>query len=42
VREIASARGDLTFVEPRPVELKGIEGEHIVYPLKWEGFVEAS
>jgi class 3 adenylate cyclase len=42
VREIASARGDLTFGEPRPVELKGIEGEHIVYPLKWEGFVEAS
>jgi class 3 adenylate cyclase len=36
VREIASARGDLVFGEPRTVELKGIEGEHVVYPLLWE------
>jgi class 3 adenylate cyclase len=35
VREIASARGDLVFGEPRAVELKGIEGEHLVYPLLW-------
>ncbi len=41
VREIASARGDLTFGEPRKVELKGIEGDHIVYPLMWENFTEA-
>lgn len=41
VREIASARGDLTFGEPRNVTLKGIEGDHLVYPLLWEGFAEA-
>jgi adenylate cyclase len=39
VHEIASARGDLEFGEPRVVTLKGIEGEHVVYPLVWEGFV---
>ena len=42
VREIASARGDLTFGEPRAVALKGIEGEHLVYPLQWEGFAAES
>ena len=26
------------FAEPRVVTLKGIEGEHLVYPLEWEGF----
>ena len=40
VREIASARGDLTFGDPRSVQLKGIEGEHLVYPLLWEGFTD--
>jgi class 3 adenylate cyclase len=40
VREIAGARGDLTFGEPRSVMLKGIEGEHVVYPLLWEEFVD--
>jgi adenylate cyclase len=35
VREIASARGDLVFGEPRAVTLKGIEGEHLVFPLLW-------
>jgi adenylate cyclase len=38
VREIASARGDLKFGEPRAVTLKGIEGEHLVYPLLWEEY----
>jgi adenylate cyclase len=38
VYEIASARGDLEFAPPRTVTLKGIEGEHLVYPLVWEGF----
>ncbi len=38
VREIASARGDLTFGEPRTVQLKGIEGDHVVYPVIWEDF----
>lgn len=40
VREIASARGDLAFGDPRPVLLKGIEGEHLVYPLRWEDFTD--
>ena len=39
VHEIASARGDLRFLAPRVVTLKGLEGEHRVYPLEWEGFV---
>jgi class 3 adenylate cyclase len=39
VHEIASARGDLRFGEPRRVELKGIEGDHTVYPLEWENYV---
>jgi class 3 adenylate cyclase len=38
VKEIASARGDLKFGEGRTVALKGIEGEHTVYPLLWEEF----
>jgi class 3 adenylate cyclase len=38
VYEIASARGDLHFAAPRSVSLKGIEGEHLVYPLVWEDF----
>ena len=40
VREIASARGDVKFGEPRVVLLKGIEGEHLVYPLLWEEFTD--
>lgn len=36
VREIASARGDIAFGEPRQVTFKGIEGEHLVYPVLWE------
>lgn len=38
VREIASARGDLVFGEGRTATLKGIEGEHTVYPLEWAQF----
>lgn len=38
VREIAGARGDLAFGEPRTAVLKGIEGEHVVYPLDWQAF----
>jgi adenylate cyclase len=40
VREIAGARGDLAFGEPRAVALKGIEGEHVVYPLVWQDFAD--
>jgi class 3 adenylate cyclase len=38
VREIAGARGDLAFGTPRTAMLKGIEGEHVVYPLDWQAF----
>ena len=38
VRDIAGARGDLDFGESQVVALKGIEGEHVVYPLLWEDF----
>lgn len=41
VKEIASARGDLKFGEGRTVTLKGIEGEHTVYPLLWQDFASA-
>jgi adenylate cyclase len=37
VREIASARGDLVFGAERVATLKGIEGQHSVYPLIWDG-----
>lgn len=40
VKEIAAARGDLSFGEPRVVAFKGIEGEHVVYPLLWQEFAE--
>lgn len=42
VKEIASARGDLAFGAPEVVTLKGIEGEHVVYPLLWREFSESS
>lgn len=42
VREIASARGDLDFGEPQVVPLKGIQGDHTVYPFLWRQFSEAT
>ncbi|MEQ8718040.1 MAG: adenylate/guanylate cyclase domain-containing protein [Acidimicrobiales bacterium] len=36
VKEISSARGDIDFGDPRQVELKGVGGEHLVYPVLWE------
>ena len=35
VREIVSASGDIGFGPPQQVRLKGIDGEHTVYPLDW-------
>jgi class 3 adenylate cyclase len=35
VREIVDTRGDLTFDEPRTVELKGLPGEWAVHPVRW-------
>jgi class 3 adenylate cyclase len=40
VKEIASARGDLRFGDPLTVGLKGIAGEHTVYPVDWEDYSE--
>jgi class 3 adenylate cyclase len=41
VKEIAAARGDLDFGEPKVVALKGIEGDHVVYQLLWRQFTQA-
>ena len=38
VQQIAEPRGDLTFVAPREVELKGIKGTHLVYEVDWRAF----
>lgn len=42
VREIASARGDLSFGEGRAAQFKGIDGQHQVYPVEWRDAVPAS
>ena len=42
VKEIASARGDLSFGEGRAAEFKGIDGEPPVYPVEWRDAVPAS
>ncbi len=36
VREIASARGDIEFGDGRVATMKGIEGEHTVYPVVFD------
>lgn len=36
VREIVEARGDLSFGEPRTVELKGLAGDWTVHPVTWK------
>lgn len=41
VKEIASARGDLEFGPPQVVALKGIDGEHVVYPFLWQSFEDS-
>lgn len=41
VKEIASARGDLAFGAPETVSLKGIEGDHVVYQLRWQEFSDS-
>jgi class 3 adenylate cyclase len=38
VQQIAQPRGDLRFVAPREVELKGINGTHTVYAVDWQAF----
>jgi class 3 adenylate cyclase len=35
VQQIAAPRGDLSFVAPREVVLKGLKGTHVVYELDW-------
>jgi adenylate cyclase len=37
-REIASSRGDLPFGEAREVTLKGLEGVHHVFEVKWNEY----
>jgi class 3 adenylate cyclase len=38
VQQIAAPRGDLLFVEPREVALKGLKGTHLLYALDWRGY----
>ena len=38
VKQIAEPRGDIAFVDPREVELKGIGGTEIVYGVDWQSF----
>jgi class 3 adenylate cyclase len=38
VRQIAEARGDLRFVAPREVQLRGIDGVETVWAVDWTAF----
>ena len=38
VKQIAEPRGDLAFLSPREVELKGVKGSHVVYEVDWRSF----
>jgi class 3 adenylate cyclase len=38
VQQIAEPRGDIAFVDPREVGLKGIGGTEMVYRVDWQGF----
>jgi class 3 adenylate cyclase len=35
VHELVSSMGDLDFDEPRDAVLKGLPGNHVVYPVRW-------
>ena len=41
VRQIAEARGDITFRNPRQVELRGIEGVETVWTVDWRTYEPA-
>ena len=41
VRQIAEARGDITFHDPRQVELRGIEGVETVWTVDWRTYEPA-
>lgn len=34
-RSILETRGDIVFGDPRLVELKGIPGQHSIFPVLW-------
>jgi class 3 adenylate cyclase len=38
VKQIAEPRGDIRFIDPRQVQLKGIEGSETVYSVDWRSF----
>jgi class 3 adenylate cyclase len=38
VKQIAEPRGDIAFVDPREVALKGIGGTEVVYRVDWQAF----
>ena len=41
VRQIAEARGDITFHSPRQVELRGLEGVETVWTVDWRTYEPA-
>ncbi|HVF74143.1 MAG TPA: adenylate/guanylate cyclase domain-containing protein [Acidimicrobiales bacterium] len=36
LKELADSSGEFRFGEPRRTALKGLSGEHVVYPVEWE------
>jgi class 3 adenylate cyclase len=39
VRELVASGREFEFDEPRQLELKGLPGEHLVHPIRWNGEV---
>lgn len=36
LKQLADSSGEFVFGEPRTTQLKGLAGEHVVYPVEWE------
>lgn len=36
LKELADSSGEFAFGPPRTTELKGLRGEHVLYPVEWE------
>ncbi len=41
VRELVASGREFEFEEPRRLELKGLPGEHLVHPIRWNGEVRS-
>lgn len=42
IRELVASSGEFEFDKPRKLELKGLSGKHTVYPVRWNGPVDAA